>query len=272
MANKNEELAAKGSNTLAGLEAFSNLATEGQILGFEALDASDIKMPKIRLLQPMSDEVATGKGKPGQFYNSVTGTASDAIDCVFLLIGKSRIAWKQPFKRGEEPLCRSFDGEVSANGELCKNCPKAKWGADNKRPECNLSYTWLGAVANDGSYQAFRMIAAGTSFAPTRDFIQKVMNILRSGKKSYPLYILKVCLTSKLERGDSGNYYVLQYGLKPGADGKGFETITMDDAVALQEMQENLKGLFDDLNRRDIDNGTDAPEEAGSSNGSGALF
>lgn len=270
-----KELAAQ--NTLGGLEAFNNFASvNAQIQGLEVVDASDIKMPKIKLLQPMSDEVTTNKGRAGQFYNTLTEEAMDTLECSFLMLGKSRIKWRKPFKRGEDPECRSFDGEYSEDGVSCKTCPDCKWGNNKERPDCGMSYTWLGAIPTaSGDYQAFRMIAAGTSFGPTRDFIGKVMNILRIGGRTYPLYILKVKVTSSLEKGESGSYYVMKYELAvSGKDSTGrdiYDMIPIESAPAFDNMLMNLKDLFAEVNRKDVVTASGS-EDVVPETGAGALF
>lgn len=205
----------KQENTELTFGAFK--AIEEEVVGLD-IDQSDLKLPKIKLLQSTSQEVTRSKGKlsAGQFYNTVTQEAKDKLNCVLLYLGKSMVNWKRPFKRGEEPLCRSFDGKVKTEGcgdGKCATCqfssqnPKAWEIAKEKgetKPPCNMSYVWLG-IDRDTN-MPFRLIVSGASVTPTKDFINKIAPLRVSPCAGV------VTLSSDFRENDQGSFYVLQYG------------------------------------------------------------
>ncbi len=184
-------------------------AVDGVIQGMESMTASDIKMPRYKLLQSNSEEVAKGIGKSGQFYNTVTGEAKDELIVSLLCMNKSRVRFEKPYKRGASPLCRSFDGKVSADGELCNSCEYCSWdkakadGLDS--PECRESITWLFLEENDINGIPPRIIVAGASRAEHSNFITKLSAM------GFAPYIFKVRISSEQKSNDKGIFNVLNF-------------------------------------------------------------
>jgi hypothetical protein len=107
----------------SGLELMSEYRGSGLILGLEGLSPSDLKLPRFRIMQPTSQEVAQQKVQAGTFYNPVTGEAVKELSCTLLINSKSMVMWEKLFKRGDKPMCSSFDGETSSDGKRkCAKC------------------------------------------------------------------------------------------------------------------------------------------------------
>lgn len=259
---KANEVAKTTTNALAGLEGYEDLKITGGegIDGLENLDPSDIKIPKIKIVQLTSQEVADGKARPGQFYNSLTQEATDTVECVLLQLGKTRVAWEGVFKRGEEPKCRSFDGIRSASGQLCSKCKLKEWGANNEKPECNQGYTWLAALDN-GEYTPFRIIASGTSVSPTKDFL----NVL--AQKRYPIYVFRIVLSTEKKQNEQGTYYVIKYQFNE--DENGIQPVPREHIEILKGMKEGLAELFATAQMNDI---IDIESEGGETGENSELF
>lgn len=200
-----------------GLSFGAFKAIEEDVVGLD-LDQSDLKLPKIKLLQSTSQEVAKSKGKlqPGQFYNTVTQEGKDELNAVLLYLGKSMVNWKRPFKRGEEPLCRSFDGKTKTEGCGDGNCQTCQFSSQNPKaweiakqngetkPPCNMSYVWLGMDRDTN--MPFRLIVSGASVTPTKDFLNKIAPLRVSPCAGI------VTLKSDFKENDQGSFYVLEYG------------------------------------------------------------
>lgn len=236
------------------------MASDEPVTGLESMNSSDIKLPKIKLLQSTSLEVTKSGGKlrAGQFYNTVTQEATDELECIFLNMSKSMVMWKQPFKRGEEPLCRSFDGitcEEGGTGEgKCQFCkfssqnPKAwKELKDGEtKPPCNMSYVWLGLEAN--TKMPFRIIMSGANVATTKDFLNKLAPM------RIPPFCLKIKLTSEQQENSSGVFYVVKYSDPKTAisNGNGINTDLLDNTGKVipakmneyKELTKTYKELF----------------------------
>lgn len=246
----------KELSTVKGAElSVSNFAMssyDDAMIGSEGLDfdsslgisASDIKMPKIKLMQPTSQEVAKNKTKAGYFYNTITGESYEELNCTFLASTKSRIYWKKPFKRGEQPLCRSFDAinmEAGGKGEgNCENCRFGRWDnipeGENK-PSCNLSYVWLGLV--DQKEEPFRIIVPGMSVSPTRDFLTNMTIMLMKTGNKIPLSFFNVTLKSELKENEQGTFYVVKYELTQGRKNKAVDICNMI-GIGLNEIAPKL--------------------------------
>lgn len=239
-----EELQKKAAGGLAAFQQFKN---QGPIVGFEDIDASDIKMPRIKLLQAQSDEAAESKGKPGQYYNTVTGEVFDSLDVIFLTFGKQRVRWPEKFKRGDDPLCRSADAHKSdEDGVDCASCSYAKWGKNKEKPECSLSYAWLGCVdAPQKNYPMFRTVVTAASMVATKDFINQIVQY------NLPPFIFKVTLSSKLMKNDKGSFYVMEYSFKQNEDGSP-ATINPNDYSYFEEKCKNMRGMFIDARKNDL--------------------
>jgi hypothetical protein len=242
-----------GQNDLfAGLSDLSDF--KGDTTGLEALDPSDIKMPKIKLIQPTSLEATKGVCPAGWFFNTVTKEKSESIDCVLLRFEKSRVKWKKPFKRGEEPLCKSYDGKKKSDGTMrCENCPDSKWdnlGSEQTKPECNMSYVWLGL---DGKKSPFRFIASGMSVSPTKDFLNLI------APRNYPVFVYRVNISSVQKENDQGVFYVMQYNVKG--------IVSKEDAAGLKEASVAFQELFARNVQRDTNTLNEDMEEASGKSG-----
>lgn len=223
---------------------------QSEVVGLD-INSSDITMPKIKLMQATSQEVSKSRGKiiAGQFLNTSTGEATDTIDCVLLDQGKSMVMWPKPFKRGEDALCKSFDGKVKAEGcgdGKCETCqyssqnPRA-WASMSKndtKPPCNLSYVFLGMDTKTKS--PFRLIASGASVKNAKAFINKLVALGVSP------FACKVTLTSNQEENDKGVFHVLNFeNLRPNDDCINPDGTLNSEAFAeLEKKSLNLKSIF----------------------------
>ena len=208
---KTEELVVAQTQELEmDLSMFNEFkAVDGIIQGMEAVTPADIKMPRYKLLQSNSEEVAKGVGKPGQFFNTVTQEAKEELIVALLCMNKSRVRFERPYKRGASPICRSFDGKVSQEGEVCASCDYCNWdkakaeGLDS--PECRESITWLFLEESDMNSIPPRIIVSGASRAEHANFITKI------SAQGFAPYIFKVRIHSEQQTNDKGIFYVMKF-------------------------------------------------------------
>jgi len=259
---KKEELAVKDASVVVeGFGAFKSPNEE--VVGLD-VNQSDIQLPKYKLLQTTSPEVTKckdGSIKAGQFYNTVTGEAKDAIDCILLDQGKSMVNWKKPFKRGEDPLCRSFNGKVKvdADGVGDGNCETCQYSSQNQKawnnlpegetkPACNMSYVFLALDCETRT--PFRIIAAGASVKTTKGFMNKLIPL------NIAPFACKVTFGSHQEENDQGVFYVLDYNnFRPNDDAMNPDGKTRNEKAyqELKTMSLALKKLFmTEIVERDI--------------------
>jgi hypothetical protein len=245
--NESKDLAVAGQtevDVFAGLGDLDEFATgDGPIVGLEVLDPSDMKMPKIKLVQSTSLEAAKGLAKPGQFYNAVTKKAYDELHCILLTLGKSRVKWPEKFKRGDDPLCRSTDGQNRGNSgcgthALCSKCSYSSW--DNlpdgqNKPSCNMSYVWL-AVDPEGN--PFRITMSGMSVSPTKNFLNVI------APKRRPPFVYKMKISSKQQENEQGVFFTAEYTIEG--------IIKKEEFKNLEDLSVGLRSLFMSAIERDI--------------------
>lgn len=236
------EMAPVADNFVLDLSQFQDFkSADGVISGMEAMDSSDIKMPRIKLIQSTSEEAQRGIAKAGQFYNSVTGEAKDELEVVLLVMGKSRVRFEQPYKRGAQPLCRSFDGKISSEGELCASCPYADWDKAQKdgkdSPDCRQGITWMFLETDNLNSIPPRMVISGASMSDQKNFLTKLTSL-----GGYPPYILVTKITSEQQTNDKGIFYVAKFDFAKNADGS-IKANSPADATKFRDLSEQWKAM-----------------------------
>lgn len=235
MSTKNEEkkdLATQKTNF--DLDMFADYASD--VTGLESVDQTDLKLPKIKLVQMTSEEFTQGGITPGYFYNTITKEATPEIECILLALGKSRVMWPAQFKRGDKPLCRSFDAKKKTEGigdGDCSKCEYAVWPADGTKPPCTQGYIWLGL---DKENTPFRISMQGASVAPTKDFLNAIVPKLSRGGKHLGVFVFKIRITSEKQTNDKGAYFIAKYEI--------VGTIEQNDYKTLEDMSMSLRELF----------------------------
>jgi hypothetical protein len=140
--------------------------------GQTRLDPGDIIMPRVKILQAQSAEVADASlgVNPGEFFNVLTSTSyGDKLRFVPILPFKQRLflyrserlpvvnqalvaAGLAKFDKGEQDglKCRSYDMEQGQGnpGIACHECPLSQW-IDNEPPLCTETYN-VAASSEEG--------------------------------------------------------------------------------------------------------------------------
>ena len=236
------------TDVMGGLSALGDFKKD-HAEGFESVSAEDFKIPKFKIMQPTSPQVADELAKLGQFFNTVTNKAYDELIVNLLILGKQRAFFEKPYTAGSSPKCMSSDGVSKHDGSMyCKDCENSKWD-DKKSPDCSLSYSWLGVHKDEsGDLKPFRIICAGASFSPTKDFINSI------APKGYEPFVYNVKLTTKKEKGDAGVYFKLQYEI--------LGIIKPDEYSALDSLQKEMKNIFETLKKQDVAGDSDISASA----------
>jgi hypothetical protein len=236
MAGKEEKKDALVVDQNFDLDLFTDFASENGVTGLEALDQTDLKLPKVKIVQMTSEEFTKDGVKPGSFYNSVTKESHDELNCILLALGKSRVMWPPQFKRGDKPLCRSFNGKKKTEGcgdGVCESCQYAQWGANGEKADCTMGYVWL---MLDDENRPCRFSAQGASVSPTKDFINSVAPKLKRGGKQLGIFVFKVKLSTEKQMNDKGTYFTVKYDI--------VGTINPEDYTDLENMSDSLRDLF----------------------------
>lgn len=163
------------------------------------LTTSDVQIPRIRLMQGLSDEVTNGHAKIGQ----IILTGFPPVDTLTVIpVGFQRrreLREQNTFSL----LCRSTDGEVGVGypGGSCAVCPMATWtgeGDQRTPPACSFMYTYLVYAPEVGSL-------ALLDFKKTTLQVGKVLNtiVMQRGLRNFSVVLGSTRATSK-----KGAYYV----------------------------------------------------------------
>jgi len=92
-------------------KAASTAVGEAKVLtGLEGLNPEDFALPRIKLMQALSPEVADGLAKAGDFlHTTLAESMGVGIEIVVLMVAKSAVLWN-PRAMGGGVLARSLDG------------------------------------------------------------------------------------------------------------------------------------------------------------------
>lgn len=100
--------------------------------------ASDLILPRLSLLQGLSEPVKSKQAEAGTWHNNIMSENYGAtVEVIPVKLTHGAVL----FRRGEGMVCKSNDGLQSIYGDNCKQCPHNAFHAgewrDNKRPECS---------------------------------------------------------------------------------------------------------------------------------------
>ena len=130
-------------------------------LGQTQLDSSDLVMPRVKVVQAMSQEAQDGKAKQGEFWNTLTGeNYGESLRFIPLLPFKHRIFILRDerrkdvetfasskglvitFSEGTGLKCRSLDfyQGIGEPGMECNACPLKDWMDGGIPPYCSETY------------------------------------------------------------------------------------------------------------------------------------
>ena len=108
-------------------EAGTELESFGDDIGLEDMDASDLVIPRIRIVHT-----------EGMFEDSLTGEKFPELRCILLGVVKQRIMWHATVDDGDLPMCKSPDFEHGFPLTISDKQPKDKmfpWAKSNFKPE-----------------------------------------------------------------------------------------------------------------------------------------
>jgi len=212
-------------------------------MSIENIDpGQDITIPRIKLLQPSSDEVTTLKLQAGNFYNKITGDVMKTLDVVPLYLFKRRYYYD---KDTNELVCSSQDSITSSQGlyqgRQCIDCEFSKFKVDPKtgkklRPQCSLYNNFLAYTKDDiksikdGKFIFPKVISfKGMSYRCSKDIISTVVFL---GKE---LFSMLFSLEAVPKTKDKFNYFE--------ATIKQFSQISNDTANALANLVPQFRPL-----------------------------
>lgn len=212
------------------------IGSAGLPLGTESIEPEDIILPRIRIIQPQSQDREEGEGK---LRNSVTGEIYEEISFIPLMLIKGRLHFPED-EMFSPPDCRSADRiigtgqrleQLGLTAQFCGISGARKWlreqrGITGKEdltreiqkldeegkichlcdgfpPECAESLEY--PILFDNTLCALSFKRTALSEAKRFNTIVKLRHI--------PFFFVKVTLTTKFTKGKKGQFYVPKLAL-----------------------------------------------------------
>lgn len=180
--------------------------------GLEAMDRTDLVIPRARVIQPTSKL----DGTPGQFHFNLTGKTKAQVHAVLVNMTKARVYWSTDL--AADPICASDDArtprqQVQGCGPTCDQCSNAQW-QDDAPPACSLVYNFLAAdVDEDNAPFIISLHGASVKHAKT---ILSAFSLKRR-----PLFSQQVIISATEVKNDKGRFY--EVVIRPNGGGRSFD-------------------------------------------------
>jgi len=215
---KETEIVDKKDTAVAPVSRVSG--KNGRAAGSENIDIDkDIKMPRVAVLQGLSQLVSDGKATPGKLANSITKEIyGDELIFIPLFLFKTRAR----FKIGEGLICFSRDAiscqfcncpESHMEGYDCLTCDQGVWPTKQQMlenpalsgPDCNLVYNY--PVLNAKNLKQFPV---SISLMRSASKSAKDLNsmLVYTGED---FFSSKIKMTVKKQENDKGTFFIPQF-------------------------------------------------------------
>jgi len=188
-------------------------------VGQTHLSGQNLILPRVKIVQQMSQEFADKKADPGDFFNTLTGEDFGAalrfiplfpfMQRVFIVRSERKAAVDDRLvavglpvlPEGDGLMCRSLDmyQGIGDPGVMCNDCPLSKWEGRTGAPPCSETYN-VAALTERG---ALIILSFARSSAKAG---RKMFSMLRfePGRPWARVWEAK----TRLEKNDKGNFYV----------------------------------------------------------------
>ncbi len=232
-------MAKKETNEVTVTQSTAVPTVQAQVPTHGALDQSDITIPRLQLLQALSDAVSEDLGKQGEFMNSVTSeNYGKEVLFIPLISRESEIIKGKALFEDRALKCRSsnrIEG-IGEPGGYCPECPNAKFGDDNEAPKCSDQYVYLAYVVGSDDDLPVAVILSKTGLKEARIFntlLKGGFNAVAKGKK--PAFGTVYSLSAIKKKFAKGEAFVPKVKKLREASG--------EEAVAAQEMYDSFSGV-----------------------------
>jgi hypothetical protein len=201
--------------------------------GFEDMGSGSLRVPRLKLVQPTSDE-----GTQGKIRNVLTGEEYDSIKGIIIKAQEARVMFPPGEVKSKQALCRSSNKIDQPTGFLYPDedveekqshacmrrqlmpgpgnivrevdlCEQAKFGKDAKgdtiKAPCMKSLNLL--VLDMETFMPAWFSVHGMGYGPTATFISGIR------LRKLPSYAVPVTIATKQESNQKGKYYIPTYAM-----------------------------------------------------------
>ena len=246
-AQENVEVATQETKEVAVPETKFVSGPNGQAAGLEDIDKqTDIKIPRILILQALSELVKDKKGDGGQIANSITGEIlGDSFEFIPLHHFKTRVK----FVLGKGAVCMSRSALTSSFGDTensgyvegtnCIECPDSAWQG-KEAPKCSLVYNFL--VLDAKNLSAFPIVISCAKSA-----IKEAKTLISMAAFTGEDLCARIYkLTTKEEKSPKGEFFMPQFELLRRVSVEEYKTSCgIRDAMREKVIEVDLESGFD---------------------------
>jgi len=210
---KTKDAVGKTSNAVA-VPAQTHHVKFSEIEGMEGLEMDMLQIPRLKLLQALSEEVSEFSFPAGSFVNSVTkelvgdpakGKDGVELEIVVVLIAPRTRIYLRGLDDGGGNLCRTIDGKtgVGEPGGNCKTCIHSQWSSDQPPACTDMINVFILAKGYD------LPVPLSLGFGKTNNKAgRQLVNFLAMKQVNPWMFTYKV--KSKFTEKDQYKYYTLQ--------------------------------------------------------------
>jgi hypothetical protein len=236
------------------------------LMGYDGYTDDDIIIPRFSIVQKNSDAVDRG-ATVGSFVSNISNEEMENIRCTPILYTKGMVRFAKPYKKGQEPLCRSNDALKPSDriakpfNDVCNKivkrrlvpvCPEAMWTKDDDGksvpPRCNLCYNTI--FRDENTQMSFFMTFRSSALKAWKRFVTQ----MRMMKKN--LFSVSVLLGTEDSQNEYGSFKVPKIDdLQTNDDDTEQELVDLYHAMQMMD----LEASFDD-DRNQGDDGEEMDE------------
>jgi len=236
------------------------------LMGYDGYTDDDIIIPRYSIVQKSSAAVDKGAAV-GSFISNLTGDEEKRLRCTPILYTKGMVYFPKPYKKGQEPVCKSNDA-IAPSSRISKPlapacnkivkrrlvplCEHAKWTKDDEGksipPACNLCYNVI--FKNEDTGMSFFMSFRSSALRAWKKCVTQMRMLQKN------LFAVSLNLTTEQDENEHGVFYVPRLDDFEDHDADA-ERELVDLYHAMQMM--DLEASFDD-ERNQGDDGEEMDE------------
>lgn len=174
--------------------------------------ADHISIPRMVILEGLSDEIRERKGSPGDlFIKTLNRNLGESTEIVVITRMHQQLRWT-PKAQGKGILCQAQDGKhgVGDPGGDCAVCPQRQWSGKNP-PTCDQLESFIVVLREDlKNGEAFPLAISGgkTKLKGLKAFNTLLMQL---AQRRLPLFAKAFKVSVVEKQNDKGTFHVFAF-------------------------------------------------------------
>lgn len=200
MTDKNDKIQKQNETSLAIPDYI-----EKENKGTESLGSKDVIIPRLKIIQALSDEKVDLNIPEGNFVNGITKESfGTKIDIVIIMATSGWLMFEGKGRQAKV-VSRKFKGDIfpALNEKLVLDPKNQAWdNATNTPPKANLVYTYI-VIVNGRDMLSFSLMKTGLKAAKNLNTMLKMKNC--------PSYAQRFTAETVLTKNEKGAYYLPKF-------------------------------------------------------------